>query len=117
MDTNRPALVLHRHRSVENDALRELLLGMEEEGVPVRMVPSGELNPLELAAAAALESRLGVGIGVSLDYVVVTTEKLPAGRPYIARRFNADAAQDRTVGANAARLVKRLPLFHYPTAR
>jgi hypothetical protein len=44
---------------------------------------------------------------VALEYAVVTTEKLPEGRPYIAAVLGE---ADRIVGSNAARIVKRIPL-------
>ena len=50
---------------------------------------------------------LGIGVGVALEYVVITTEKLPEGRPYIAVLLGE---ADRIVGSNAARIVKRIPL-------
>lgn len=109
-DAERPTILLHAHEAITGGQLRELLLGIEEEGVPVTLQRLPELNPLVLAHGAGTASRLGVGVGVSLDYVVVTTEKLPASRPYIAQFLGAGAARDRAIGANAARLVKRMPL-------
>ncbi|MHA6513385.1 glycerol dehydratase reactivase beta/small subunit family protein [Tessaracoccus sp. Z1128] len=102
-----PAIALHVHLDVPETALTGLLLGMEEEGVPAEVTRRDELNPLALAHAASLESRLGIGVGVALDYAVVTTEKLPEGRPYIAEWLGVS---DRIVGSNAARIVKRIPL-------
>ncbi len=103
-----PSIVINHNERTQESELKQLCLGMEEEGVPFQIEASAELNPLILAQSAALSSRLGVGIGVSLDYVVVTTEKLPEGRPYLAEFTSATA--DRITGSNAARLVKRIPL-------
>ncbi|MDA8439436.1 MAG: glycerol dehydratase reactivase beta/small subunit family protein [Propionibacterium sp.] len=108
--SERPAIILLAHRTIEPARLRELLLGIEEQGVPVRLATSDNLNPLELAASAGMTSRVGVGVGVSLDYVVITTDKLPESRPYIVGLLNESAERDRILGANAARLVKRIPL-------
>jgi hypothetical protein len=47
---------------------------------------------------------------VSLGFLVITTEKLPEGRPYLVANLNRAEASDRAAGANAARLVKRMPL-------
>lgn len=105
-----PSILLHSHVAVPESSLVPLLLGIEEEGVPVEVHRFEELNPLPLAHDAAVSSRLGIGLGVALDYVVITTDKLPEGRPYIARFFGKDPEDDRVVGANAARLVKRIPL-------
>jgi hypothetical protein len=78
--------------------------------VPVEVTRHDQLNPLLLAHEASLESRLGIGIGISLDHIVITTEKLPADHPYIVAVLNASPAIDRSAGADAARLVKRMPL-------
>ena len=110
----RPSIVIARNSRTSDEALAGLLLGLEEQGVPVEQFCDDELNPLQLAHQASLRSVLGVGIGVSLDYVVVT-EKLPAGRPYRAAYLTRSLEADRTMGGNAARLVKRLPLRHQPT--
>ncbi|NHB84674.1 glycerol dehydratase reactivation factor [Tessaracoccus sp. HDW20] len=108
-----PSILIHVHDQVPGDDLVTLLLGIEEEGVPVELTRHAELNPLKLAHAAAVASKLGIGIGVSLDYVVITTEKLPEDRPYIAR-FLADV-DGRLIGGDAARVVKRLPLRGFAT--
>jgi hypothetical protein len=116
MDTERPAVLIYVHEAVEPDRIREMLLGIEEEGVPAQVSASSELNPLELASSASIASRLGVGVGVSLGYVVVTTEKLPARRPYLAGRVDAGPDHARAMGANAARIVKRMPLLGFGPA-
>lgn len=102
-----PSIMLHAHDGVAEPRLTALLLGIEEEGVPVEVHRREELNPLVLAHDAAVSSRLGIGIGVALDYVVITTERLPEGRPYMAEFLGRS---DRIVGSNAARIVKRIPL-------
>jgi len=102
-----PAILLHADRRTPEGALTTLLLGIEEEGVPVEVHHHDEANPLVLAHDAAVASRLGIGVGVALEYVVITTEKLPEGRPYIAALLGE---ADRIVGSNAARIVKRIPL-------
>lgn len=110
-----PSILLHVNSSVTDAQLTDLLLGIEEEGVPVDVSHHDHLNPLVLAHDAAVTSRLGIGIGIALGYAVITTEKLHEDRPYIARHFAGGGAGDRTVGSNAARLVKRIPLRDYPT--
>ncbi len=109
-----PAILCHVHAGVPEAALTSMLLGIEEEGVPVEVHRFDELNPLKLAHEAAIASRLGIGLGVSLDYVVTTTEKLDEGRPYIAQFLGECPEQDRVIGSNAARIVKRIPLRSAP---
>ncbi|MEN0072535.1 MAG: glycerol dehydratase reactivase beta/small subunit family protein [Propionicimonas sp.] len=110
MKPERPTIRLRLGTGVPDAAIAEVLYGIEEEGVPVELTRHDELNPLTLAHQAALESRLGIGIGISLDYIVITTEKLPAGKPYLVESLNRSEATDRAAGGNASRLVKRMPL-------
>ncbi len=110
MNAERPSIRLRLNDRVDEARIAEVLHGVEEESVPVELTWHTELNPLLLAHAASLESRLGIGIGISLDHIVITTEKLPPDRPYLAAILNRSATSDRKAGANAARLVKRMPL-------
>ncbi len=112
--SNRPSIVIALSEGYDRRRLGDLLLGIEEEGVPARVVELEQINPLVLAHRAAQEAILDVGIGIALDYVVVTTEKLPQERPYMAYWFATSAQADRTIGGNAARLVKRMPLRVVP---
>jgi hypothetical protein len=115
MKPDRPTIRLRLNDDIPDARIAEVLHGVEEEGVPIEVSRHAERNPLVLAHDASLESRLGIGIGISLDFVVITTEKLPAGRPYLVENLNRAEASDRAAGANAARLVKRMPLTE-PTA-
>ncbi|MFV0430409.1 MAG: glycerol dehydratase reactivase beta/small subunit family protein [Arachnia sp.] len=108
--SERPTIKLRVNHRIPAESIQFILLGMEEEGIPSEVARHDDLNPLDLAHEASLESRLGVGIGVSLDWVVITTDKLPAERPYLVGNLNASPDEDRVAGTNAARLVKRVPL-------
>ncbi len=110
MNAQRPTIRLRAHADITDTQLHEVLCGIEEEGIPVDVSRHAEANPLALAHEASLESRLGIGVGVALDYVVVTTEKLPLERPYLVTTLNTARSNDRAIGANAARIVKRMPL-------
>ena len=107
----RPTIIVNHHAGLSRCALAEVLYGIEEEGIPyeVRAVASAA-DVRGLAHAAALESRLGVGVGAAPAAVVVTLEKLPEDAPYISATLNHRRALDRAIGTNAARLVKRMPL-------
>lgn len=110
MITDRPTIRVRLNERLDEARIAQVLYGVEEEGVPVELTRHAELNPLVLAHEASLESRLGIGIGVGLDFVVITTEKLPTDRPYLADVLNRSDSSDRRAGSNAARLVKRMPL-------
>ncbi|GAA1252122.1 glycerol dehydratase reactivase beta/small subunit family protein [Prauserella halophila] len=109
--------------------VRELLAGIEEEGVPVRLAGAdgrdleargdGEsgtaagvnTTAVELAHAAARASPLDVGVGVDAEgRVCVHHAKRPADRPVVT----ADSTRARWCGHNAARLVVGLPLKEPP---
>ena len=85
-----------------------VLLGIEEEGIPYDVHAVHCPDVLQLAYDASMESRLGVGVGISKEGVVLQYEKLEKTAPlfriklYRTNRF-------RNLGANAARLVKKLP--------
>lgn len=49
MNTEIPAIEVGVHEAVGEEQLTEILLGMEEEGVPAHVWRDGELNPLTLA--------------------------------------------------------------------
>lgn len=112
-----PTIKLYANKAVTAEQLMNVLLGVEEENVPIEVIRDDELNPLELAHKAAVASSLGIGIGASLDYLAVTTEKLPAGRPYMVTWLGESWMNDRHAGANAARLVKRTPLLRLTSER
>lgn len=111
MNSERPTINVRVSDQITADQIADICYGMEEEGVPSNVTWEPSINPLELAHEASIESRLGVGIGIALNYAVITTEKLPAERPYIAVNLGQDVARNRAIGANAARLVKRIPLL------
>jgi hypothetical protein len=90
---------------------REVLAGIEEEGVPYTVLPGeADATAQDLARAAALRSplRVGVGVGVRGDVWVhhdMLTEPLPE-----LGCGSADGAAARILGHNAARIVVGLPL-------
>ena len=90
-------------------ALRQLTYGMEEEGIPWEESTRQGMDALNLAWEAAQASRLEVGLGLDRQFVVLHYSKLGQDQPLYrvpARQMD----QVRAIGANAARLVKKLPL-------
>jgi len=93
--------------------VREVLAGIEEEGVPSSSQPVTDADrgiaAADLAVRAAMQSPLqvGVGVGAGGDICVCHAKlgepvfELPAGSPDTAAR---------TMGHNAARIVAGLPL-------
>lgn len=90
-------------------ALRQLTYGMEEEGIPWEENTREGMDALALSWEAAQASRLEVGLGLDRQFVVLHYSKLQQDQPLYrvpARQMD----QVRAIGANAARLVKKLPL-------
>lgn len=89
-------------------AVRQLTYGLEEEGIPWEQGEKAG-GALELAWEAAQKSRLEVGLGVDGRTVALHYAKLDREKPlYEVAARQADRV--RVLGANAARLVKKLPL-------
>lgn len=86
----------------------DVLLGIEEEGIPYDVNAAHCSDVLQLAHDASMESRLGVGVGISKEGVVLQYEKLDKAAPlFKIKLYQVDLY--RSIGANAARLVKKLP--------
>ena len=86
-----------------------VLLGIEEEGIPYDVQPREGQDLLELAHNASVDSRIGVGIGISKEGIVLQHEKLDKSAPlFKIRLYQKDLY--RKIGSNAARLVKKMPL-------
>ena len=85
-----------------------ILLGIEEEGIPYDVQEVHESRVLELAHKASLDSRLGVGVGISKEGIVLQYEKLDKAAPLFKIKLYQKELF-RAIGANAARLVKKMP--------
>lgn len=90
-------------------ALRQLAYGMEEEGIPWEQGTKEGADASAMAWEAAQASRLEVGLGLDKQFAVLHYAKLDQNRP-LYRVSARQAGQVRALGANAARLVKKLPL-------
>jgi len=86
-----------------------LLNGIEEEGIPYFTKEKQETSALASGYQAALDSNLGVGIGIGGDgHIILHHTKLIKEHPL----FTTDLSEwekQRVIGANAARLVKGIP--------
>jgi predicted O-methyltransferase YrrM len=111
-----PAIRIARLPGAPDAALRELLAGVEEEGVPA-LVADDDGRALTAAAhAAAAASTLRVGVAVGPQAACATLSRLPEDAPLL-RRERPDADALRRLGQDAARLVKTVPLTDHPTDR
>lgn len=107
----RPAVVVLLAAGADPAILHEVSAGAEEEGVPTRVDPVQEGDAVALAHTAAGLSTLRTGIGIGGDgAVAVHHDTLPADAPVGLAGPAAAAADQRTIGHLAARIVKVLPL-------
>ena len=106
----RPAIIIGVPRTVSHTArlLEPLLNGIEEEQIPILLKTITVDDVVSRAYQAALASRLSVGIAYDGDRYVVHYKNLPEQHPLFDIRLE-DNAQQRVLGANAARLVKGIP--------
>lgn len=104
----KPAIKVFFSQDIAESHFREILYGMEEEGVPYELTAAASQDATRLAYDAAQSSRLGVGVGVSGYHAALHFEKLAPDAPLFAVAIR-DIAKCRNLGANAARLVKHLP--------
>lgn len=86
----------------------EILWGIEEEGIPCKILSSEEsLCSEELSYMAACKSRLAVGIGIDhTEKVTLTFNKLKKEKPLFTASLKDKSNTLRDLGANAGRLVK-----------
>ena len=109
VEQTRPTIGVGVGPGASAECIDLIRVGMEEEGVPGSVTRADAGDAAALAHGAALASRLGVG--VDGRRVAVTTEELDAARPYLVLDVDAGPERVRAMGADAARLVKRMPLI------
>lgn len=98
--------------AVPKDVINEVSLGIEEEGLPFQCFSIEAQEPetaTHLGYKAAEKSRLGVGIGIDSKEVVMHFNKLKEDEPLFKIDVGSDEEKLRAIGANAARIVKRMP--------
>ena len=103
----RPAVLVYCALAADDlDGARQLDAGMEEEGVPARIVTVPDGPAVALAHAAAQASNLDVGVGIdSMGNISVHHAKMPRDRAAL----NGSPGTARVMGHNAARLVRGTP--------
>lgn len=110
MDSNStvPAIVI----SASGESLsgwNDVLLGIEEEGIPFVILPQTDGDVTHCAWLAACRSPLLVGIACDNKTLVVHYKNLPASAPLFTLTYHQNSLDRRSTGNNAARLVKGIP--------
>lgn len=93
----------------DKQVLDQILYGIEEEGIPAEAQPCDGNVVEELAYLACQDSILGTGIGISTMSVAVQYDKLKKEEPLFLLSTNTAPDKLRILGANSARLVKKMP--------
>ncbi|MBC8060102.1 MAG: glycerol dehydratase reactivase beta/small subunit family protein [Clostridiaceae bacterium] len=108
MKTKRPVIKVFVTKTSEA-FLKEVLAGIEEEGVLYEVESCEYGSAKDLATIAAAESLLETGIGIDKEFACITICKLPKNSA-LQSYSCLDNAQLRLAGSNAARIIKGLPL-------
>ena len=106
MIVNKPSIFIYTCRA-DQDFLKEICAGIEEEGVLYEIHErDGDVDALAYAAAA--ESMLGSGIGISGERIAMQMKRLPKGQN-VFELHGPGLWQCRNLGANSARAIKKMP--------
>lgn len=111
MELKKPSIIVYIHGAMPvTSELNSILLGIEEEGLPYEVRKSDINTANSIAYNAALDSRLEVGIGIDQSgNVALHYAKLKEDSPLFSCCIKSGENQLRSMGANAARLVKGIP--------
>lgn len=110
--TVKPEIFVFHDAAFPADTLQGILLGIEEERIPFRVVAANDF-PSAAAAAyqGAQESSLNVAIGCIGNVAALHYKNLKPEQPYQQIQYAGTSPEQvlRNFGANAARLVKGIP--------
>ncbi|MBU3112763.1 glycerol dehydratase reactivase beta/small subunit family protein [Clostridium lacusfryxellense] len=108
MKTQKPVIKVFVTSSSKS-FLKEVLAGIEEEGVLYEVETIEYGSSKEMATTAASESLLETGIGIDEEMATITICQLPTNNP-LQSYSCLDNDKLRLAGSNAARIVKGIPL-------
>ncbi len=101
--------VYYQENKVSEKEFSFLLYGIEEEGIPYEIHSVNQENIIDISHNASKDSKLGVGLGVNNMEAILHYEKLDKLSPIFRVSLSNNQQALRALGANAARLVKRMP--------
>ena len=107
MIAKKPTIMIYTARPDEQ-TLREVCAGIEEEGVLFEVVAALAGDPAVLATAASDASVLGSGVAVCGKTVALHIKGMEKNRSMLLYE-NAAPRTARDAGANRARVIKKLP--------
>ena len=101
----RPEIMIRAYNP-DSQALKEILAGIEEEGVLYKVIHESTIESEEvLGHIASQMSQLEVGIGIYTNHTALYVQKIK-NKPVFTTTM-----QHRIIGQNAARYVKGNPLI------
>lgn len=108
---SKPAIYFHADKNADPDCIKQVLFGIEEEGIPCELEIMPLKEEVQAAFRASASSLLLVGITLKNDHLVIHYRNLPPDKPLFSEyRFCAASLEkQRNMGMNAARLVKGVP--------
>ncbi len=106
MVVNKPSILIYTYQPDE-DFLREICAGIEEEGLLYEITEKQTDNIDELAYLAAADSMLGSGIGIMKQTAAMQMAHIPMGKN-VFQYYMPTYPQCRMLGANSARAVKKV---------
>lgn len=108
MIVKRPSIFIYTY-GADPKVVKEVCAGIEEEGVFYEIMKQESGSTTQLAKDAARDSMLGSGVGIVGTSVAMTMRGLK-GDTMIDQKQAPTKEECRNLGANSARVIKKLPL-------
>lgn len=111
----KPAISIIVDDKIDQNSYKEVLLGIEEENIPYLIKFDNIIDLNVQGYESATSSNLDVSVGIDQNNICVHYSKLRQNSPLFTITINSSCENKRIIGANAARLVKRMPFkkFEY----
>jgi hypothetical protein len=111
---NKPSINVYYNSISDNiSRAREVLFGIEEEGIPYEIIKKDDKDAVDLSYIACEQSSLGVGIGIDGKNIAIHYIKLKKDIPLYEMSIESNDFILRALGINAARLVKGVPFKNF----
>lgn len=108
MIVKKPSIFIYTNNA-DQDVLREVCAGIEEEGIFYEILEFSHISVNELTQNAARDSMLGTGIGIAGTQVALTMRGLKSMQ-MIEQVQKPSVEVCRKIGSNSARIIKKMPL-------
>lgn len=108
MIAKRPSIFIYQRRA-NPEYIKQICAGIEEEGVFYEIFEKEAYDVSDLSYDAANESMMGSGVGVLGDTVALMMKGIAKGKN-VELCQKPSLADCRKLGANSARIIKKMPL-------